>query len=139
MLLEDYHILEKLGQFNREKIPERVVHARGMGAKGYFEVRLHISQPKSKRQENGALLGVVRSITIADVEGGNLLRFPCLQHCIGVSKLLVCKGLLGPSLLFDCPPLLSLIFCLYPARNFPACPRPCPSDSPAPFGTMWLL
>ena len=39
MLLEDYHLLEKLGQFNREKIPERVVHARGMGAKGFFEVR----------------------------------------------------------------------------------------------------
>ncbi len=38
VLLEDYHLLEKLGQFNREKIPERVVHARGMGAKGYFEV-----------------------------------------------------------------------------------------------------
>ena len=40
MLLEDYHLLEKLGQFNREKIPERVVHARGMGAKGFFEVRM---------------------------------------------------------------------------------------------------
>ena len=25
-------------QFNREKVPERVVHARGMVAKGYFEV-----------------------------------------------------------------------------------------------------
>ena len=40
VLLEDYHLLEKLGQFNREKIPERVVHARGMGAKGFFEVRI---------------------------------------------------------------------------------------------------
>jgi hypothetical protein len=38
VLLEDYQFLEKMGQFNREKIPERVVHARGMGAKGYFEV-----------------------------------------------------------------------------------------------------
>lgn len=28
-----------MGQFNREKTPERVVHARGMVAKGYFEVR----------------------------------------------------------------------------------------------------
>ena len=28
-------------QFNRGKIPERVVHARGMTAKGYFEVSLH--------------------------------------------------------------------------------------------------
>ncbi|CAL5220763.1 g2827 [Coccomyxa viridis] len=44
VLLEDYHLLEKLGQFNREKIPERVVHARGMGAKGYFEVTKDITE-----------------------------------------------------------------------------------------------
>ena len=30
------------GQFNREKIPERVVHARGMGAKGFFEVGAYL-------------------------------------------------------------------------------------------------
>ena len=39
VLLEDMHLANKLGQFNREKIPERVVHARGMTAKGFFEVR----------------------------------------------------------------------------------------------------
>lgn len=38
VLLEDYHLLEKLAQFHRERIPERVVHARGASAKGYFEV-----------------------------------------------------------------------------------------------------
>ena len=38
VLLEDYHLLEKIAQFDRERIPERVVHARGMSAKGYFEV-----------------------------------------------------------------------------------------------------
>ena len=32
------HLVNKLGQFNREKTPERVVHARGMTAKGYFQV-----------------------------------------------------------------------------------------------------
>lgn len=35
-LLEDYHLLEKLGHFDRERIPERVVHARGAGAHGVF-------------------------------------------------------------------------------------------------------
>ncbi|MBW4839001.1 MAG: catalase, partial [Paenibacillaceae bacterium] len=35
-LLEDYHLLEKLGHFDRERIPERVVHARGAGAHGIF-------------------------------------------------------------------------------------------------------
>ncbi len=30
--------MEKLAQFDRERIPERVVHARGAAAKGFFEV-----------------------------------------------------------------------------------------------------
>lgn len=38
LLLQDQHLLEKLARFNRERIPERVVHARGFGAYGYFEV-----------------------------------------------------------------------------------------------------
>ena len=37
VLLEDYHLIEKLAQFDRERIPERVVHARGATAKGFFE------------------------------------------------------------------------------------------------------
>lgn len=41
VLLEDYQTLEKIATFDREKIPERVVHARGAVAKGYFEVRSH--------------------------------------------------------------------------------------------------
>ena len=36
-VLENYHFLEKLTHFDRERIPERVVHARGVGAHGYFE------------------------------------------------------------------------------------------------------
>ncbi|AJY75195.1 catalase [Paenibacillus beijingensis] len=35
-LLEDYHLLEKIAHFDRERIPERVVHARGAGAYGTF-------------------------------------------------------------------------------------------------------
>lgn len=31
-LLQDHHLLEKLARFNRERIPERVVHAVGSGA-----------------------------------------------------------------------------------------------------------
>ena len=37
-LLQDIHLLEKLAHFDRERIPERVVHAKGAGAHGYFEV-----------------------------------------------------------------------------------------------------
>ena len=36
VLLEDMHLIEKLAAFDREKIPERVVHARGAGAFGEF-------------------------------------------------------------------------------------------------------
>ncbi|MAE96330.1 MAG: catalase [Deltaproteobacteria bacterium] len=38
LLLQDQHLIEKLARFNRERIPERVVHAVGSGAHGFFEV-----------------------------------------------------------------------------------------------------
>ncbi len=38
LVLQDQHLLEKLARFNRERIPERVVHAVGSGAYGDFEV-----------------------------------------------------------------------------------------------------
>jgi catalase len=37
-LLEDFHFREKMTRFDHERIPERVVHARGSGAHGYFQV-----------------------------------------------------------------------------------------------------
>ena len=36
-LLEDFHFREKITHFDHERIPERVVHARGAGAYGYFQ------------------------------------------------------------------------------------------------------
>jgi catalase len=38
VLIQDIHLIEKLAHFNRERIPERIVHAKGAGAGGYFEV-----------------------------------------------------------------------------------------------------
>jgi catalase len=37
-LLEDFHLREKIFRFDHERIPERVVHARGYGAHGVFEL-----------------------------------------------------------------------------------------------------
>jgi len=37
-LLQDVHLIEKLAHFDRERIPERVVHAKGAGAYGHFQV-----------------------------------------------------------------------------------------------------
>lgn len=42
-LLEDFHFREKIFHFDHERIPERVVHARGFGAHGYFELTESLS------------------------------------------------------------------------------------------------
>lgn len=48
-VLENYQFLEKITHFDRERTPERVVHARGAGAHGYFEAYGTIgSEPASK-------------------------------------------------------------------------------------------
>src|SRR5215218_3305551 len=47
--LENYQFIEKITHFDRERIPERVVHARGTGAHGYFEAYGKIGgEPASK-------------------------------------------------------------------------------------------
>ena len=43
VLLQDSHLVEKLQHFDRERIPERVVHARGTGAFGVFQPTADIS------------------------------------------------------------------------------------------------
>jgi catalase len=42
--LEDFHFREKIFHFDHERIPERVVHARGYGAHGYFETYKSLSK-----------------------------------------------------------------------------------------------
>jgi len=44
VLMQDVHLLEKLTHFDRERIPERVVHAKGAGAGGYFEVTADVTR-----------------------------------------------------------------------------------------------
>jgi catalase len=44
VLIQDAHLTEKLAHFDRERIPERVVHAKGAGAHGYFEVTHDVSK-----------------------------------------------------------------------------------------------
>lgn len=52
-LLQDVHLLEKLAHFNRERVPERVVHAKGGGAHGYFEVKNDMSKYTKAKLFNG--------------------------------------------------------------------------------------
>ncbi|WP_168566087.1 catalase [Crateriforma spongiae] len=44
MLMQDVHLVEKMAHFNRERIPERVVHAKGYGAFGTFTVTNDITE-----------------------------------------------------------------------------------------------
>ncbi|XP_018495282.1 catalase isoform X1 [Galendromus occidentalis] len=43
-LLQDNHFIDEIAHFDRERIPERVVHAKGAGAFGYFEVTHDITK-----------------------------------------------------------------------------------------------
>ncbi len=43
ILLQDHYVIQKMAQFNRERVPERVVHAKGGGAHGFFEVTEDVS------------------------------------------------------------------------------------------------
>jgi catalase len=44
ILLQDHYVVQKMAQFNRERVPERVVHAKGGGAHGFFEVTEDVTQ-----------------------------------------------------------------------------------------------
>jgi len=44
VLMQDFHLIEKMAHFNRERIPERVVHAKGAGAFGTFTVTHDITR-----------------------------------------------------------------------------------------------
>ena len=47
--LDDFQLFEKMAQFNRERTPERVVHAKGSGAHGRFLVTHDISRYTSAK------------------------------------------------------------------------------------------
>ena len=72
LLMDDFHLREKLFHFDHERIPERVVHARGFGAHGVFETteaipdltRADIFQRTGERTE-----AFVRFSTVAGSKG----------------------------------------------------------------------
>lgn len=77
-LMEDFHAREKLFHFDHERIPERVVHARGFGAHGYFEPYKSLSDVTSADlfQRAGERTPVfVRFSTVAGSKGsGDMAR-----------------------------------------------------------------
>ena len=48
-LMQDVQLLEQMQHFNRERIPERVVHAKGSGAYGTFTVTHDVTRLHARR------------------------------------------------------------------------------------------
>jgi catalase len=44
LLLQDHYVIQKMAHFNRERVPERVVHAKGGGAHGVLQITEDVSQ-----------------------------------------------------------------------------------------------
>lgn len=56
LLLQDFHLIDLLAHFDRERIPERVVHAKGAGAFGEFEVTDDIRDIVSRKKSPSYIL-----------------------------------------------------------------------------------
>ncbi|MFD7080432.1 catalase [Streptomyces sp. NPDC059918] len=71
VLLQDHYLVEKMAQFNRERVPERVVHAKGSGAYGVFQVTNDVSQfTKADLFQPGRRTGMLaRFSTVAGEQG----------------------------------------------------------------------
>lgn len=71
ILLHDHVLIEQMAHFNRERVPERVVHAKGSGAFGHFEVTGDVSAfTKAAVFQPGARVEtLVRFSTVAGEQG----------------------------------------------------------------------
>ena len=71
VLLQDHNLIEKLAHFNREQIPERIVHAVGIGAHGSLEITGDVSRyTRAKLFQPGAKTDVLaRFSTVAGSKG----------------------------------------------------------------------
>jgi catalase len=70
VLLEDLNLIEKLARFDRERIPERVVHARGTGAQGVFVASTDFSE-----QTKASLFGAQGKETPVFVRFSTVMNF----------------------------------------------------------------
>lgn len=70
LTFDNYHLFEKLAHFNRERIPERVVHARGTGAYGTFTLSKDLSQYTLAEFLNGTKTTTRVFIRFSTVGGG---------------------------------------------------------------------
>ena len=72
VVLEDINLVDKLAHFDRERIPERVVHAKGAGARGYFNLTKSMkkyTKAKIFNNENIETPVFVRFSTVVGAKG----------------------------------------------------------------------
>lgn len=72
VLIQDWHLLEKLAHFSRERVPERVVHAKGSGAFGTFRVTRAIPELTCAdifQKEGNECRMLIRFSTVAGEKG----------------------------------------------------------------------
>ncbi|MFG6147866.1 catalase [Halobacillus sp. B23F22_1] len=75
--LENYDFIEKISHFDRERVPERVVHARGTGAHGYFETYGKVGdEPVEKYTRAKVFSGAGKKTPV-------LVRFSTVTHPAG--------------------------------------------------------
>ena len=73
VLIQDNNFIEDMAHFNRERIPERVVHAKGAGAFGYFETTHDVT--KYTRLSPFAKIGKQTSVLVRFSSVGNYLFY----------------------------------------------------------------
>src|SRR5277367_5818197 len=72
ILLQDHYVVQKMQQFNRERVPERVVHAKGGGAFGFFETTEDVSQyTRASLFQRGAHTEMVARFSTVALERGS--------------------------------------------------------------------
>lgn len=85
-LIEDFIFREKITHFDHERIPERIVHARGSGAHGYFQVyesMSHLTKAHFLSDPNLVTPVFVRFSTVAGFRGSpDTIKFPDLIHSV---------------------------------------------------------
>jgi catalase len=72
VLMSDHHLMERMAHFNRERVPERVVHAKGSGAYGKLSITADISKYTSAKlfsKVGNSCEAFVRFSTVAGESG----------------------------------------------------------------------
>ena len=75
-LIEDFHFREKIFHFDHERIPERVVHARGYAAHGYFENYKSLEKGKWAKISGWGNKAKAQEILMASIERAKKTKEP---------------------------------------------------------------